>query len=303
MTATTVPHPDESIVQPHVRIRPTRGWATIDLPELWRYRELLFLLAWRDVTVRYKQTILGVIWVVLEPLMTVMIFHVLFSVMIPRPSIPTIPNVPYILSSFCAMVPWQLFAKTINAASNSLVANRNLITKVYFPRLIAPLTPVLSSLVDFLVLLVILVAMIIGFDAMSEWFTFVWSPRLLMLPVFTLIAILAATAMSMWLAAANAIYRDVRFIVPSLVNIMMYGSAVLYTSQSFFKHGFPDWVVWLFHLNPMAGVCEGFRWALFPTYDQPPGAMMIPSTLMVIALLVGGLYYFRRMERTFADVA
>lgn len=291
-----------SVEVPHVKIRPTRGWARLDLPELWRYRELLYLMAWRDVTVRYKQTILGAAWVVMVPLMTMIVFNVLFSLLFGRGNKPTIPNVPYAVSTYCALVPWQLFANTINQASNSLVTNRNLITKVYFPRLIAPLAPVLSSLVDFMVNIVVLALIIAAYDLFSPQYHFELSWKLLTLPLFTLLTMATAAGMSMWLSAANALYRDVRYIVPFFVQTLMYVSPVLYTTDSIFKRDMPAWVHLIYGLNPIAAVVEGFRWALLP-YDEPPSLLLIPSTIMVILLLTGGLYYFRRMERTFADLA
>ena len=286
---------------PHIRIQPTRGWASLQLKELWRYRELMFFLAWRDIKVRYKQTVFGVAWAVMVPLFTMVVFNVLFSLLMGAGNQPSAAGVPYAISTFCAMVPWQLFANAINGSSNSLVANRNLITKVYFPRLIAPIAPVIASLVDFAIAFGMMIVLIAGYHLFTDY-TFVFSWALLTLPFFVLLAVLTAMAMSMWLSAANAIYRDVRYALPFIVQVLMYVSPVIYTTQSIMGPTVPDWVRVLYGLNPLAGVIEGFRWALLGHTDAP-GLIIIPSTLTVLALLLSGMYYFRRMERTFADLA
>lgn len=286
---------------PHIRIQPTRGWAALQLKELWRYRELLFFLAWRDIKVRYKQTIMGAAWAVMVPLFTMLVFNVLFTLLMGAGNQPSIEGVPYAISTFCALVPWQLFANAVGQSSNSIVGNRNLITKVYFPRLIAPLAPVIASLVDFAIAFGVLVIMIAGYHTFTDYtFTFSWA--LLALPLFTLLAVLTAVALSLWFSAANAIYRDVRYAVPFIVQILMYLSPVVYTTSSIMGKNIPEWAKLLYGLNPLAGVIEGFRWALIG-HSDPPGLIIIPSTIVVLLMLVGGMYYFRRMERTFADVA
>lgn len=286
---------------PHLVIRPTRGWATLQLGELWKYRELLYFLAWRDIKVRYKQTVLGIAWAVLVPFMTMVVFNVLFGLLMGRGNEPTLAGVPYAISTFCALVPWQLFASAMSQSSNSIVNSRNLITKVYFPRLIAPLAPVLASLVDFLIAFAMLIAMIGCYHLFTDY-TFVVSWRLLTLPFFVMLVCATALAISLWLSAMNAIYRDVRYMLPFLTQLLMFVSPVVYTTESILnKEGIPDWARVVYGLNPLAGVLEGFRWALLG--GAPPGAVLIPSTLMVIVLLISGMFYFRRMERTFVDLA
>ena len=285
----------------YTRIVPTRGWVGIHLKELWDYRELLFFLAWRDVKVRYKQTILGAAWAVLVPLLTMVVFNVLFGLLMGSEGKPTLPGVPYAISTYAALVPWQMFAYAMGQSSNSLIANRNMITKVYFPRLIAPLAPVLSALADFVIAFAILLVMVAAYHVFTDY-QFALSWRLLLLPLFVALAVLTALALSLWLSALNAIYRDVRYAVPFLVQILMFVSPVVYTTSNILKDGTPEWVVSLYYLNPMAGVLEGFRWALF---GQPlfSAGMIIPSAIGVTLLLVGGAFYFRRMERSFADLA
>lgn len=284
-----------------VRIRPTKGWASLRLAELWEYRELLFFLAWRDVKVRYKQTLLGAGWAVLVPLLTMVVFNVLFGLLMGSGGKPTIEGVPYAISTYAALVPWQLFANAMGQSSNSLVSNRNLITKVYFPRLIAPLAPVISSLVDFAIAFGVLVLLIIAYQVLGR-FDFDFSWRLLLLPFFIVLAAITALALSMWLSALNAIYRDVRYIIPFLVQMLMFVSPVVYTTGSIIKETTPTWVAVLYNLNPLAAVLQGFRWVLFGA-PQLSMVSIAASSTGVVLLLVGGAYYFRRMERQFADLA
>jgi lipopolysaccharide transport system permease protein len=284
-----------------VRLAPTRGWVAVEWRELWEYRELLWLLALRDVTVRYKQTVLGLAWAVLVPLLTMIVFNMLFGLLMGRGGRPTSPGVPYAISTFAALVPWQLFANAMGQSSNSLVANRNLFTKVYFPRLIAPLAPVLSSLVDFAICIVVLFALILGY-ALFGGYHFEASWRLLLLPLFVVLAVVTALALSMWLSAINAIYRDVRYIVPFLIQILMFASPVVYSMDNIMKATTPLWIRVLYGLNPLATVLQGFRWVLFGA-TMPAGLLMAISASSVGLLLVGGLYYFRRMERLFSDLA
>ena len=285
----------------YTRITPSRGWVGIHLGELWAYRELLFFLAWRDVKVRYKQTVLGVAWAVLVPLLTMVVFNVLFGLLMGREGKPTLPGVPYAISTYAALVPWQLFAYAMGQSSNSIISNRNMITKVYFPRLIAPLAPVLSALVDFVIAFAILLALLAAYHVFTDY-SFALSWRLVLLPLFVALAVLTALALSLWLSALNAIYRDVRYAVPFLVQILMFVSPVVYTSGNILKEGTTEWIVALYYLNPMAGVLEGFRWALFGEPALTAG-MVLPSALGVTLLLVSGAFYFRRMERWFADLA
>lgn len=274
-------------------IEPKSGWVPIDLREFWSYRELAGALAMREVLVRYKQSVLGAAWAVLQPTLTMVVFTLLLGTLFGKGNLPTADGVPYAVSTYCALLPWQLFAQAVTRASQSIVSNQNLITKIYFPRLIIPLAPVIAALVDFAVAFVVLVALMI-------WYGIMPGPQVVFLPLLVLFAVMSALAFSVWLAAVNAIYRDVQYVVPFLVQFMMYVSPILYTTDSALK-GQPSWVQFVYGLNPMAGVAEGFRWALLGT-PAPGAVVMASSVAAVTVMLVGGLFYFKRMERTFADV-
>jgi lipopolysaccharide transport system permease protein len=274
-------------------IRPRRGWVSIDLSELWRSRELIGFLAMRDLKVRYKQSILGIAWAVIQPLMTMVVFTLLFGLLLGRDSMPTAEGIPYPVSTYCALVPWQLFAAALIASGDSLVSNQHLITKVYFPRLAAPIAPILAALVDFALAFAVLLGMMLFFGIVPGW-------AFLTLPLFVLLAVATALSVSLWLSALNAIYRDVRHTLPFLAQTWMFATPVVYTTASLLE-GQPEWLRWAYGLNPMAGVVEGFRWALLGG-AHPPWAALVSSIAVVTALLVGGAYYFRRMERTFADL-
>ncbi len=274
-------------------IEPHTGWVPVNLRELWRYRELLGFLALRDIKIRYKQAILGVGWAVLQPLMTMVVFNVLFGLLMGRNGRPSVEGVPYAVSTYCALVPWQLFATSLMQSGNSLVANQNLITKVYFPRLIAPMAPILAALVDFAIAFAVLFGMML-------WYGIVPGPQVLLLPLLVGLAVATALGVSLWLSAMNAMYRDVKYVLPFLTQLWMYVTPVVYTTESIMG-GQPTWVRVLYGLNPMAGVVEGFRWALLGR-GEAPGLVLAASSVAVAVVLVGGLYYFRRMERTFADV-
>lgn len=267
------------------RIRPSRGWRAIDLRELWEYRELLFFLALRDIRLRYKQTFLGVGWAVLQPLAMMAVFTVFFGKLGKLPS----DSRPYHLFVLAALVPWQLFAHALTQSSNSLVAEQRLITKVYFPRLLVPVASVLAGLVDALVALALMIAMMAASAETPGW-------ALLTLPAFLLLALAAALAAGLWLSALNVRYRDVRYTIPFLTQFWMFLTPIAYPARLV-----PEAYRALYGLNPMAGVVEGFRWALLGT-AAPDWGLMAVSTGMVIALLAGGVLYFRRMEKTFADV-
>lgn len=247
----------------------------------------------REVLVRYKQSVLGAAWAVLQPTLTMVVFTLLFGTLFGKGNLPTADGVPYAVSTYCALLPWQLFAQAVTRASQSIVSNQNLITKIYFPRLIIPLAPVIAALVDFAVAFVVLVALMI-------WYGIMPGPQVVFLPLLVLFAVMSALAFSVWLAAVNAIYRDVQYVVPFLVQFMMYVSPILYTADSVLK-GQPAWVQFVYGLNPMAGVAEGFRWALLGT-PAPSAVVMASSVAAVTLMLVGGLFYFKRMERSFADV-
>lgn len=276
-----------------VVIEPARGWVGLDLAELWRYRELIGFLALRDIRIRYKQSLLGVAWAVIQPLLTMVVFTLLFGMLLGRRGMPTVEGVPYAVSTYCALVPWQLFATSLASSGDSLVSNQHLIRKVYFPRLVAPIAPILAALLDFSIALGVLFAMML-FTGVSL------GPSLLAVPLFVALAVVTSLAVSLWLAAANAIYRDVRFATPFLIQIWMFATPVVYTTASVMKNQ-PEWVQVLYGLNPMAGVTEGFRWALLGA-PAPPASLLCASLFAVGVLLVGGAFYFRRMERSISDL-
>ena len=253
-------------------IEPPKGWSALGLGSLWQYRELIGFLALRDIRVRYKQSVLGISWAVIQPLTTMLVFSVLFGLLLGSNRKPTMAGVPYAVSTFCALVPWQLFARSLTASGNSLVANQNLITKVYFPRLVAPLAPVLAALIDFAIAFAVLIFMMVGFDLWSDAhplsgrsglydFDIQVGWPLLTLPLFTLLAVLTALAVALWLSALNAIWRDVQHALRFAVQIWMLATPVVYTTQSVMQNQDP-WVQTLFGMNPMACVAEGFRWAV-----------------------------------------
>ncbi|MCX5662217.1 MAG: ABC transporter permease [Planctomycetota bacterium] len=274
------------------RIRASAGWQAVDLSEMWRYRELLIHMAMRDIKIRYKQTVLGASWAVIQPLMTMLVFSQLFSMLMPERK-PTVGNIPYSVSTFCALLGWQLFAGAITQASGSLVQNQSLITKIYFPRLIVPCASILVPLADFGVgFCVLLLLMLVN--------GVVPGVAVLALPLFILLAVLCAMAVGLWLCALNALYRDFRYITPFIVQAGMFITPVVYTYQSI-EGKLTDWQKQLYCLNPLMGVVEGFRWSLLGT-AQPPWLMMLPGTIVVLLLLVSGTYFFRRVERTIADV-
>lgn len=272
-------------VENFTRIRASGGWRAVNLAEVWRYRELLFFLTLRDIKLRYKQTALGIAWVVLQPLATVAVFTVFFGKLGKLPS----DGQPYALFVLAGQLPWQLFAYALTQSSNSLVAEQRLITKVYFPRLIVPVASVLAGLVDFLVVLVlVLIGMMIHGVGPTA--------AILALPVFALFALFTALAIGLWLSALNVQYRDIRYTLPFLTQFLLFASPIAYPASLV-----PEQYRTLYGLNPMAGVIEGTRWALLGT-EAPNWALMAVSATVVAVLLAGGLYYFKRMEKTFADV-
>ncbi|MBF2069145.1 ABC transporter permease [Fischerella thermalis] len=254
--------------------------------DIWRYRELMYFLAWRDILVRYKQTAIGIAWALIRPFLTMVVFSVVFGGLAKFPS----GGVPYPILVFAAMLPWQFFANALSECSNSLITNANLVSKVYFPRLIVPISAVIVSFVDFMVSGMILLGLM-------AWYNFVPNWRILTLPVFILIAFAAAVGAGLWLAALNVEYRDFRYIVPFIVQFGLYISPVGFTSSVVP----PQWRL-LYSLNPMVGVIDGFRWAILGGDSQIylPGFTL--SVGLVTLLLVTGVWYFRKMERTFADV-
>ncbi len=270
---------------PTFSIEPPKGWASIGLRELWEYRELLYFLIWRDVKVRYKQTALGAAWAVIQPFFMMVVFSLFFGKLAGIPS----DGIPYPVFAFCGLLPWQLFAHSLTESSNSLVANERLITKVYFPRLVVPIAAVLGGMVDFAIAFVILLLMMLYFGIVPGW-------QIVMLPGFILLAVMTALSVGLWLSALNVKYRDVRYTINFMIQFWLFATPVAYPSSLI-----PEQWRWLYGLNPMAGVVEGFRWALLGKTD-PPGALLAVSVTVVILLLVGGLFYFRKMEQEFADV-
>jgi lipopolysaccharide transport system permease protein len=278
-------HQQQKQATPITYLKPSKGWLPIDFKELWRYRELTYFLTWRDIKVRYKQAVLGIAWALLQPLLTVLIFTVVFGILLETPS----QGLPYPLFAISALLPWQLFANALQRSSISLVGNANLITKIYFPRLAIPLSAVMAALVDFGVSFLVLIGMMVYYRYMPGW-------NLLWLPVIILFALLTALAVGLWLSAINVQYRDVQHMVPFIVQVWMYASPIVYPIEII-----PEGI-WrtLYGLNPMVGVIQSYRWALLGG-DQPDATMLI-SIVVVLVLLVSGVYYFRRMEKTFADI-
>ena len=278
-------NPKSEIPLPTFSIDPPEGWADIGFRELWDYRELLYFLTWRDVKVRYKQTALGAAWAIIQPLFMMLVFSLFFGRLAKIPS----DGIPYPIFTFCALLPWQLFAHALTESSNSLVANERLITKVYFPRLVVPIAAVLGGLVDFAVAFAILLVMMLYYGIVPSW-------AIVTLPGFILLAVMTALGVGLWLSALNVKYRDVRYTINFLIQFWLFATPVAYPSSLV-----PEKWRALYGLNPMAGVVEGFRWALLGK-TEAPGAMLWVSVAVVILILVGGLYYFRRMEQQFADV-
>ena len=267
-----------------VRIEPPRTAFELRLAELWRYRELLYFFVWRDVKIRYKQTVIGVAWVVLQPLLAMLVFTLFFGRLAKLPS----AGLPYPVFYFSALVPWIYFATALQATTNVVVDNQRVITKVYFPRLVLPISTVLSGLVDFSIGFVVLL-IFLAFYRILPGLAALW------LPFFFLLAIATALGVGLWLAALNALYRDVKYVTPFLVQFWMLASPVAYPSSLV-----PERWRWLYGLNPMAGVIDGFRWSLTGR-GQPPGPVLIASSLAVALVLLGGLLFFNRMETSIAD--
>jgi lipopolysaccharide transport system permease protein len=276
--------PEEEPV--HIHIEPSRGWSALRMKELWVYRELLYFLTWRDIKVRYKQTALGVAWAVIQPFMTMVVFSLFFGRLGKIPS----DGMPYPVFNFVALLPWTFFSQALTTASNSLVINANMITKVYFPRLVVPISAVLSGLVDFAISFVILLGMLVFYRIAP-------TSSVVLLPVFLLLALVTALGVGLWLSALNVQYRDVRYLIPFLTQFWLFATPVAYGSNLLNSLGEP-WRT-LYGLNPMVGVVEGFRGAILGT--QPPSGMLALSVVVAVVLLVSGLFYFRRREKSFAD--
>ena len=267
-----------------LRIAPSKGWVPLKLDELWEYRELLYFLVWRDIKVRYKQTALGAAWAIIQPFMTMVVFSLFFGHLAKMPS----DNIPYPIFAFAALVPWTFFANGLNQSTNSLVGSSNLITKVYFPRLVVPLAAALAGIVDFLVALGVLLGMMVYYGSAPTLNVF-W------LPLFVLLAGVTSLGVGLWFSALSVEYRDVRYIVPFITQFWLFATPIAYPSSLLHQ----PWRT-IYGLNPMVGVVEGFRWALLGT-NTAPGPMIAVSSTAAVVILISGAFYFRRMEKTFAD--
>lgn len=270
-------------------IKPSKGWVKLGLRELWNYRELLFFLTWKNVLIRYKQAVLGVAWAVLNPVMTMIVFTIIFNVILGVGSGKY--GVPYPVFVYSGLLSWNLFAGALSSAGLSLVGNANLITKVYFPRLVIPASSVLGGLPDFLISFVVFIVLMVAYGVAPTW-------NVVFLPFLVLLALITALAVSLWLSALYVLYRDVQYIIPFLVQLWMFLSPVMYPMDKIATY--KPWIQVIYNLNPMTGVIAGFRWALLG--QQPPDDLFWLSSAMVLVLFISGLYYFRRMERIFADV-
>jgi len=277
---------NDGMLEPQViRIEPSRGWISLKLDELWEYRELLYFLAWRDIKVRYKQTVLGAAWAIIQPFFTMVVFSIFFGRLAGIPS----DGIPYPIFAYAALVPWTFFANSLNQSSSSLVSSANLIQKVYFPRLAVPMAAVFSGVVDFALAFMVLLAMMFYYDLVPTL-------NALWLPAFFLLAFVTTLGVGLWLSAMNVRFRDIRYTVPFLVQFWLFSTPVAYPSSLLAE----PWRTF-YGLNPMVGVIEGFRWGLLGT-DTAPGPIIAVSSLMAMAILVSGAFYFRRVEKTFADI-
>lgn len=270
---------------PHFRLEPSEGWVSLKLRELWRYRELLYFFTWRDIKVRYKQTVLGASWAILQPFFTMVVFSLFFGKLAKVPS----DGIPYPIFSYAALVPWTFFANGLTKSSNAMVGSGGLIKKVYFPRLVVPLAAVFSGAVDFVLAFLVLLAMM-AFYGIAP------TGQVVFLPLLLLLALITSLGAGLWLAALNVQFRDVKHTVPFLVQAWLFASPIAYSSSLLDE----PWRT-LYGLNPMAGVVEGFRWALLGT-ETAPGPIVAVSSSVALVLLIGGAFFFRRMEKTFADV-
>jgi lipopolysaccharide transport system permease protein len=267
-------------------IRPTRGWSDLGLAELWSYHELLFVFAWRNVLVRYKQTALGIAWAILQPFFLMIVFTLFFS----RLGKVSSNGVPYPIFSYAGLLPWTFFATSMTQSATSLVTNQNLLRKIYFPRLILPLSTVITAIVDFAVASVVLAVMMVWYDVYPE------PLRLLALPALVLLAVVTALGVGLWLSSVNVLYRDVQYVVPFLAQAWLFATPAVYVATTFQGVGGT-----LLGLNPMQGVVAGFRWALLDAGTAPGGTVALSAVVSVV-VLAGGLVFFRRLERGFADV-
>jgi lipopolysaccharide transport system permease protein len=269
-----------------IYIKPSTGLAALNLRDLWTYRELVFFMIWRDIKVRYKQTLLGASWAVIQPVMTMLVFNFLFNGIAKLPT----DGIPYPIFSFTALLPWGLFTTALNQASRSLTSNQNMITKIYFPRLVLPVASVLAGLVDFAIAFVILIGLMIFYKVTPAW-NVLWA-----LPLFLLLAVVTALGVALWLSAVNVQYRDVNYALPFITQFWLFITPVAYSAKVISQ----KWQL-VYSLNPMAGVVNGFRWALLGSGNGPDLSLWISAGISIL-VLVSGLFYFRNMERTFADM-
>jgi lipopolysaccharide transport system permease protein len=279
----------EHAARPVQRIEPSHGWTSLRLAELWEYRELLYFLTWRDIKVRYKQTVMGAAWAVMQPLLTMVVFSLFFGRLAGVPS----DGIPYPIFSYAALVPWTFFAYGLTQSSNSLVGSQNLIKKIYFPRLVAPTASVIAGGVDFVLAFIVLLGMMVLYGVFP-------TGNVVFLPFLFLLAFITSLGVGLWLSALNVQFRDVKFMVPFLTQFWLFATPIAYPSSMLDE----PWRT-LYAINPMVGVVEGFRWALLGGASDEmtaPGPMVLVSSLVAVALLLSGAFYFRRMERTFADV-
>ncbi len=276
---------DDNNSYPRIHVAPTRGWTSLKLTEIWQHRELLGIFVWRDLKVRYRQTVIGVSWAIVQPFLTMVIFSVFFGHLAHIPS----EGIPYPIFSYAALVPWTFFANSTSQASNSLVNSADMIKKIYFPRVTIPLASVLAGSIDFCLAFIVLLGMMLLYG-------FVPTANTLWLPVFVILAMATTAGVSLWLSAMNVQFRDVRYMFPFILQAWLFATPVAYPSSLLSE----PWRT-LYGLNPMVGVVEGFRWALLGT-DAPAELMVLASFLVSTFLLVGGAYYFHRMERVFADI-
>jgi lipopolysaccharide transport system permease protein len=271
--------------RPVITVEASHGWTNLKLQDLWEYRELLYFLTWRDIKVRYKQTALGAAWAVIQPFFTMVVFILFFGRLAKIPS----DGIPYPIFSYAALVPWTFFAQGLTQSSNSLVSSAHVITKVYFPRLVIPISSVLAGLVDFVIAFTVLIGMMFYYDLYP-------TAGIVFLPGLLLLALTTALGVGLWLSALNVKYRDVRYTVGFLTQFWLFATPIAYPSSLLSE----PWRT-IYGLNPMVGVVEGFRWALLGT-KTAPGPIVAVSAVAATALLIGGAFYFRKMEKTFADV-
>ena len=279
--SSTLTRQDEEITL----IKPSKGWGSLNLRELWIYRELVYFLTWRDLKVRYKQTALGAGWAVLQPVLSMVVFSIFFGGLLNVDS----GDVPYPIFSYAAILPWGVFAKALNDTGRSLVSNRAMLTKIYFPRMVIPLASVFSSLADFLIAFIVMLGLMYYYQIAPT--SNIWT-----LPLFLLLAVITALGVGLWLSAMNVLYRDIGYMIPYITQLWFYLTPIVYSASEV-----PEQWQFFYALNPMVGVVEGFRWALLGTADAP-SPMIAVSAVIALIVFITGLYYFRRMERTFADM-